>query len=80
MQAMGFSGQRERRRPKPEDHRGLEHASGQLAERSNYQVKVMESSPYTKAQMHPMLTSLVAAGAGLTLGAALFSALKKRED
>jgi short-subunit dehydrogenase len=57
--------------PSGRDHRGLYEASGELEERGGYDGHVSETSLYTKATMHPLLTALIAVGAGLAVGALL---------
>lgn len=49
----------------PRDHNGLDHASGTLKERGDYPGHVAESSVYTRASLHPVLTAALAFGAGL---------------
>lgn len=48
---------------------GLYDPSGELEERGNYLGHVAESSLYTKASLHPMLTAAFAVGTGLTVAA-----------
>jgi hypothetical protein len=43
----------------------LDRASGDLRERGDYGVKVFERSLFTRAAMHPAITTAVALGAGL---------------
>jgi short-subunit dehydrogenase len=48
------------------------HLSGEgLRERGGYEGHVAESSLYTQSKMHPVISTLVAAGAGLALAATL---------
>src|SRR5919112_193221 len=53
---------------------GLYEASGDLRERSGDDRVVLESSLYTKASLHPLLTGALVAGAGL----AAFALLKRQ--
>lgn len=48
---------------------GLYGAAGALEERGGYEGHVAESSLYTKATLHPLMTTALAVGAGLTLAA-----------
>lgn len=50
---------------------GLYEASGKLKERSGDDRVVLESSLYTKASLHPLLTGVLLAGAGLAAAALL---------
>lgn len=52
-------------------HRGLYEPSGELEERGGYKGHVSETSFYTKATMHPILSAVIAVGAGLAVGALL---------
>jgi short-subunit dehydrogenase len=58
-------------KPSSEDkHRGLYEPSGDLKERGGYEGHVAESSLYTKASLHPLVTSaVVLLGSGLALAA-----------
>src|SRR5205085_2829683 len=47
----------------------LRKPSGELAERGGYGGHVMESSLYTKASMHPLITAASVVGAGLAVAA-----------
>lgn len=59
-------------RPNDESvHRGLYEPSGELKERGGYPGHVSETSLYTKASLHPLLTAACAVGAGLTVAALL---------
>lgn len=55
----------------PRDPDGALHAPGgpRLVERGDYSGPVLGSSLYTAASLHPMLTGLLAAGAGLVVAA-----------
>ncbi|HEX8847135.1 MAG TPA: SDR family oxidoreductase [Pyrinomonadaceae bacterium] len=56
--------------PTPEDRRdGLFYASEDLRERGGYDGHVAESSLYTKATLHPIITSAILLGSGLALAA-----------
>lgn len=52
----------------PDDH-GLYTASGELKERSGRAAYVSESSLYTKASLHPLVTGALVFGAGLAVAA-----------
>jgi short-subunit dehydrogenase len=56
---------------RPRGDAGLYEASGELKERSGDGYRVMESSLYTKASLHPLLTGALIAGAGLVAAALL---------
>jgi short-subunit dehydrogenase len=57
-------------RPSPEDRTdGLFDASEDLRERGGYDGHVAESSLYTKASLHPLITSALLLGSGLALAA-----------
>jgi short-subunit dehydrogenase len=57
-------------KPSPEDRSdGLFDASEDLRERGGYQGHVAESSLYTKAALHPLVTSAVLLGSSLALAA-----------
>ena len=54
--------------PNQADHHGLDEASGELAERGQQHGRVAETSLYTRAALHPKVTTLTSAalaGAGL---------------
>ncbi len=61
---------------RPRQENALDRASEYLAERGDYDGHTMESSVYTKASLHPVLTVAVVVGAGL-IAAAL---LRKPQD
>jgi hypothetical protein len=63
--------QKSKEPPSGRDHRGLYEASGQLEERGGYEGHVSETSWYTRATMHPVLTALIAVGAGVAVGTLL---------
>jgi hypothetical protein len=58
----------------PREQNGLERPSGTLEERGDHPGRVMESSLYTKAAMHPMMTGAIFVGA-LAIAATTTSAL-----
>ncbi|HEV2915681.1 MAG TPA: SDR family oxidoreductase [Pyrinomonadaceae bacterium] len=55
--------------PRPLEQNGLDRASGNLEERGGGHTYVAESSLYTKASLHPILTTALLVGAGLALAA-----------
>ena len=57
--------------PRANREGGLYRASGELAERGAYDGHVSETSAYTKASIHPVITAAVFVGAGLALAALL---------
>jgi NAD(P)-dependent dehydrogenase (short-subunit alcohol dehydrogenase family) len=58
--------------PAPSDREGALYRAGEdLRERGGYRGHVSESSVYTKAVLHPLITSAVAVGCGLLVAAAL---------
>ena len=58
-----------------------ESHDSRLHERGNYDGPVLENSIYTKASLHPVVTSAVATGAALALGAGLaYSILRKNKS
>lgn len=63
--------QRSGKLPRADREGGLYRASGELAERGAYDGHVAESSAYTKAAMHPVITAALFVGAGLALTALL---------
>jgi NAD(P)-dependent dehydrogenase (short-subunit alcohol dehydrogenase family) len=65
MKAMMFDGQKSQRERLAGEHQVLDRASGDLRERGDYGVKVFERSLFTRAAMHPAITTAVALGAGL---------------
>lgn len=57
-------------RPKPPDRKdGLHDATHDLRERGGYDGHVAESSVYTKASLHPLVTGAILLGSGLALAA-----------
>jgi len=52
---------------RPGDSRGLEEPATELRERGEYESRIVETSAYTRAAMHPMLTGAVVAGARLAV-------------
>jgi short-subunit dehydrogenase len=77
VQAKMFEGQKSDRRRLPGENKALRRPSGELRERGDYpEVQVEETSVYTKAAMHPVLTGVAALGAGLAMAAVLFAPRK----
>jgi short-subunit dehydrogenase len=72
MQVAGFKGQKSSRTAKAGENQALEHASGTLKERGDYEVTVLESSAYNKAKKHPVLAGAIAAAASVAVTAALW--------
>ena len=70
MKIAAFKGQQDTRAPKPGHHETLAHASGNLQERGDYDITVMEASLHSKAVMHPGWTVAAAAVAGVALASA----------
>jgi short-subunit dehydrogenase len=69
MEATLFDMQRSGKLARADREGGLHKASGELAERGAYDGRVAESSFYTKASMRPLLTTVLAVGAGAALAA-----------
>jgi hypothetical protein len=61
MTKMQESGQPKR----PGESRRLEQPSAQLRERGDYDSRIVDTSVYTRAAMHPLMAGAIAAGAGL---------------
>src|SRR5215210_3392433 len=55
--------------PRPREDNGLDKPSGQLRERGGGLAYVSETSLYTKASLHPVLTTALVLGAGLAIAA-----------
>jgi short-subunit dehydrogenase len=55
--------------PRPLEDNGLDKAAGELKERGGGHAYVAESSLYTKASLHPVVTTALLLGAGLAIGA-----------
>jgi short-subunit dehydrogenase len=55
--------------PRPREDNGLDHPSGELQERGGGHAYVAETSLYTKASLHPLMTTALLLGAGLTIAA-----------
>jgi short-subunit dehydrogenase len=55
--------------PRPREQNGLDKASGNLEERGGGHTHVAETSLYTKASLHPVVTTALLLGAGLAIGA-----------
>ena len=66
-----FDAQQQDEPARPRGDAGLYEASGELKERSGDPMYVSESSLYTKASLHPVLTGALFAGAGLAAVALL---------
>ena len=71
METFMFDAQQQDGPPGARGDGGLYEASGELKERSGDPRVVMESSLYTKASLHPLLTCALFAGAGLAAAALL---------
>lgn len=71
MEATMIEMQKSDKPPRPLGNNGLEHASGSLRERGDYEGHVAESSVYTKASLHPILSAALVVGAGVALAALL---------
>jgi short-subunit dehydrogenase len=66
------------RPPRPREQNGLERPSMRLEERGNYEGHVAESSIYTQASLHPVITGAALAGGGLAV-AGLWRAIQQQE-
>lgn len=65
-----FAKQQQSDRPaRPREDNGLDRPAGDLHERGDYQGHVSETSLYTTASLHPLLTGAALVGAGLVLKA-----------
>ena len=71
METFLFDAQKQQEPAHPRGDAGLYEASGELKERSGDDIYVSESSLYTKASLHPLLTGALFAGAGLAAVALL---------
>src|SRR5215213_2650493 len=71
MESFMFDAQKQDAPARPRGDGGLYEASGELKERSGDDIYVSESSLYTKASLHPLLTGALIAGAGLAAAALL---------
>jgi short-subunit dehydrogenase len=71
MEAVAFRMQQQDGPPGARGDGGLYEASGELKERSGDDRVVFESSAYTKASLHPLLTGALLVGAGLAVAALL---------
>jgi short-subunit dehydrogenase len=69
MEATMFDMQRMDEPPNRPREGGLYEASGELKERGGRSKYVMESSLYTKASLHPLVTAALVLGAGLAVAA-----------
>ncbi|HVF45349.1 MAG TPA: SDR family oxidoreductase [Pyrinomonadaceae bacterium] len=79
METFMFGAQKKDEPARGERERGLYEASGELKERSGDDIYVSESSVYTKAALHPVLTGALFVGAGLAT-AALVSKRRAKAD
>lgn len=61
--------QRKPRPARPREQNALDHPSERLQERGDYSGHVAETSLYTQASLHPLLTGAVLVGAGLAAAA-----------
>ncbi len=73
MEAAMFDLQQTDKPKSPVNHKGLYQPSGELKERGGYEGHVAESSLYTKASLHPLITGALLVGSGLALAALLRS-------
>ena len=84
MEAAAARMQQSGKLPRANREGGLYRASGELAERGAYDGHVAESSAYTKASIHPVITAAVFVGAGLALAALLrpnlFNVARRTDD
>ena len=71
METFMFDAQQQDEPARGDRHRGLYEASGELKERSGEAGLVLESSLYTKASLHPVLTGALVVGAGVAAAALL---------
>jgi short-subunit dehydrogenase len=69
METFFFDAQQQDAPPRSPGDGGLYEASGELKERSGDDRVVLESSVYTKASLHPLLTGALFVGAGLAAAA-----------
>lgn len=67
MESLFFGQQKSDRPPKPRGHHALDRPSERLEERGGHQGYVAESSLYTNASLHPVLTGVALIGAGLVV-------------
>jgi short-subunit dehydrogenase len=74
MESMVISGMKSDKPPRPRQQNALDQPSEHLAERGNYEGHVAQTSLYTQAALHPMVTAAAVAGAGLAVGALLRAA------
>jgi short-subunit dehydrogenase len=79
METFMFDAQQQDAQASPRGDGGLYEPSGELKERSGDDRVVFESSLYTKASLHPLLTGALFVGAGLAT-AALVSGRKSRSN
>jgi short-subunit dehydrogenase len=73
MENMVISAMKSDKPPRPLEQNALDKPSEHLAERGNYEGHVAQTSLYTQASLHPVLTVAAVAGAGLAVGALMRS-------
>jgi short-subunit dehydrogenase len=71
MEKLMIPGTHSERPARPRTENALDQPSERLAERGDYTGHVAQSSLYTQASLHPVLTGAALAGAGLTVAALL---------
>jgi short-subunit dehydrogenase len=71
MESMTTQQQKSDKPPSPLAENGLYKANNDLRERGDYEGHVAESSLYTKASLHPLMTGALLAGAGLAVASLL---------
>ena len=69
MENFVMSGMKSDKPPRPREQNALDQPSEHLEERGNYEGHVAHSSLYTQASLHPLVTTALAAGAGLAVAA-----------
>jgi short-subunit dehydrogenase len=69
MESTVIAGTQSAKPARPRNQNGLERPSEHLAERGDYPGHVAETSLYTQASLHPLLTSAALAGGGLAFAA-----------
>lgn len=73
---MIVAGQEKRDRPAGlREENGLDHAAGRLEERGGYEGHTIETSPYTQAKLHPVVTGAAIASVSAA-GAVVWQALR----
>jgi short-subunit dehydrogenase len=71
MESLVIPAMKSDKQPLPFEQNALNKPSEHLAERGNYEGHVAQSSLYTRASLHPVLTAAAFAGTGLAVGALL---------